>query len=123
MTTLNFDESIKKFVLEQFSNISKRYESYDPRTRSLMFLDKLHLALAVISSAYLTDEASSRINQNRCHCSGQCNCSEERQDRIKSAELRCQHLRNAFDVVKKELDAIEKYIQTASPSSQSSQSS
>lgn len=111
MTTMNFDESMKKFLSEQFANITKRYENYDPKIRSLMFLDKLHISLSALMTLILTEENPKIGNIEKDQCT-----EENKQKKINRIKLESEQLRNVFNVIKTELDALENYILTSSNS-------
>ena len=100
-----FKDKLEQLMIAEFSEISKRYESYDPKTRSVLFLDKLHLVSNFIAVAI----AASEID----------NIERREQDRQKYKEnnssftpdrSRVEAMKRAADAFKKELNALEKYV-------------
>ena len=106
-------ENIEKFVLEQFNETLKRYESYDQKTRSILFLDKLHLCLAFIMNIIASEE-SQRIEREEAEEAAEnakSNCGNVvKSKKTESRKLQCEQLKKTFELIKNELNALEKHV-------------
>jgi len=90
---------LEQFLISEFSEISKRYENYDPKTRSLLFLDKLHLIANFIATAIVSDEIDNLARREK-----------EQSDSCNNQTTKFEALRLASNVFKNEINALEKHI-------------
>src|SRR5438874_7828441 len=105
MASQSTKEKLEQFMVVEFSEISKRYEKYDPKTRSLMFLDKLHLISNFIAAAIAIDEIDTMDRQER-ETSNSVNPSNISRFESTSNISRFAALKVASDAFKTEINAL-----------------
>src|SRR5947208_766076 len=94
-------------IIDNIYDIIKRYEKFSPEIRFLMFMDKLQI---LISSFKILNNASisSAINKIKSENID----AEEKKEKIQNIMNKNDQLNTVFDLIKKELDSFEVYIQS-----------
>jgi hypothetical protein len=89
-------------LLQQFNETSKRYENYDPKTRSLILIDKLYLMsnmINCIASVSEVDEIAEKRKQKFANCESE-----------SLITARYSLIKGATQLLKNEIEALEKYV-------------